>query len=101
MAYLRVGILGHVVVEDNVDALDVHSATEEVRRHQDALLEVLELLISREALFLRHGAMNGDGGEVLLDEELREGDATRNRLHEDDHLGKTGRDDETDALTQA
>ena len=32
-----VGVLGHVVVEDDVDALDVHAATEEVRRHQDPL----------------------------------------------------------------
>ena len=36
---MQVGVcvLGHVVVEDDVDALDVHAATEEVRRHQDPL----------------------------------------------------------------
>ena len=83
---VRVGILGHVVVEDDVDSLDVHAAAEQVGRHQDALLEILELLIAREALFLGHGPMDGDGGEVLVGEELGQRDASRNRLHEDDHL---------------
>ena len=30
-------VLGHVVVEDDVDALDVHAAAEEVRRDEDSL----------------------------------------------------------------
>jgi len=41
-----VRVLRHVVVEDNVDTLDVHSAAEQIGRHQDALLEVLELLVA-------------------------------------------------------
>ncbi len=32
-----VGILWHVVVEDDVDALDVHAAAEQVRRDQNSL----------------------------------------------------------------
>ncbi len=40
-----VRVLRHVVVEHDVHALDVHATTEQVRRHQDALLEVLELLV--------------------------------------------------------
>ena len=35
----------HVVVEDYVDALDVHLTAKQVGGNQDPLLEVLELLI--------------------------------------------------------
>ena len=42
-----VGVLGHVVVEDDVDALDVHAAPEEVRRHQDPLKRRESELIGR------------------------------------------------------
>ncbi len=34
---VRVGVLGHVVVEHNVHSLDVHAAAEQVRRHKDSL----------------------------------------------------------------
>ena len=40
-------VLGHVVVEDDVDALDVHAAAEEVRRHQDPLKRRENELIGR------------------------------------------------------
>ena len=40
-----VRVLGHVVVEDDVDPLDVHATAEQVSGHQDPLLEVLELLV--------------------------------------------------------
>ena len=43
---IGVRVLRHVIVEDDVDALDVHSATEQIGRHQNALLEVLELLVA-------------------------------------------------------
>lgn len=51
---VQVLLLGHwaaflrrreVVVDDDVDALDVHAAAHEVRGHQDALLELLEVVI--------------------------------------------------------
>ena len=32
--------------------------------------------------------MNGDGGEVLLDQQLGHGDTALHRLHEDHHLGE-------------
>jgi hypothetical protein len=35
-----------------------------------------------EPLLLVHAAMDGDGGEVLLHQQLREGDAPLHRLHE-------------------
>jgi len=45
-----VRVLGHVIVEHNVDTLDVHAAAKQVRRHQDTLLEVLELLVTVQAV---------------------------------------------------
>ena len=32
-----VGVLGHVVVEDDVDTLDIHATTEQVGGNQDSL----------------------------------------------------------------
>ena len=100
-----VRVLGHVVVEHNVHSLNVHATTEQICRHQNTLLEVLELLIAlqsarthnktqhmgtmRSPLRLLHAAMNGDGREVLLNEQLVERDAAVDRLHEDDHLLQT------------
>ena len=51
---MKVGIrvLGHVVVEHNVDSLNVHSSTEEVGGNQDPLLEILELLVPEEEILL-------------------------------------------------
>ena len=39
-----------------------------------------------EPFFLAHAPMDGDGGEVLLDEQLRQRDASLHRLHENHHL---------------
>lgn len=40
-----VRILWHVVVEDNVDALNVHAAAKQVGRNKDSPLEVFKLLV--------------------------------------------------------
>jgi hypothetical protein len=45
-----VRVLGHVVVEHNVDTLNVHAATKEIRSHKDPLLEVLELLVAAQSV---------------------------------------------------
>ena len=50
------------------------------------LLEILELLVAGEPLLLVHAAVDGDGREVLLDQQLRQGHATLHALHEDHHL---------------
>ena len=42
---VSVSVLRHVVVEDNVDALNVHATTKQVGGDQNPLLEVLELLV--------------------------------------------------------
>lgn len=66
---VRVRGLGHVVVENDIDTLNVHSSSEEIGGHKDSLLEVLECLISREALLLGHLPVDGNGGEILLREK--------------------------------
>lgn len=38
---VSVGVFGHVVVEDDVDSLDVHSSSEQVGGNQNTALEVL------------------------------------------------------------
>merc|ERR1719414_2419040 len=65
-----VGVLWHVVVEDDVDSLDVHATTKQVGSHQDPLLEVFELLVPGQPLLLGHSSVDGDGGEVQFNEEL-------------------------------
>ena len=37
--------LRHIIVDDNVDALDVNAAANQVSGHQDALLTLLERLV--------------------------------------------------------
>ena len=81
-----VGILGHVVIEDNVNSLNIHTTAEQVGSNQDTLLEVLELLISGKTFFLGHRSVDGNGGEVLVNQELGKSHATLHTLHEDDNL---------------
>ena len=40
-----VGALWHVIVDDNVDSLDIHSPTKQVRGHHNPLVEALEGLV--------------------------------------------------------
>ena len=79
-------VLRHVVVEDNVDALNVHATAEQVGGDENPLLEILELLVSGESLLLSHASVNGDGGEILLYEELGQGNTSLHGLHKDDDL---------------
>merc|ERR1712203_775251 len=83
---VSVSVLWHVVVEDDVDALDIHATAKQVGGNQDSLLEVLELLVPGQPLLLAHPPVDGDGGEVLLNQQLSQGHAALHRLDEDDHL---------------
>ena len=47
-----VSVLGHVVVEDNVDSLNVHTTTKQVGGNQDSLLEIFELLVPDQELVI-------------------------------------------------
>lgn len=67
---IGVRVLGHVVVEHDVHSLNVHATTEQVCGDQNALLEVLELLVTRQPFLLGHCAVDGNGREVLLDQQL-------------------------------
>mmetsp|Transcript_36516 Transcript_36516/g.72731 ORF Transcript_36516/g.72731 Transcript_36516/m.72731 type:complete len:361 (-) Transcript_36516:1523-2605(-) len=81
-----VGRVGHVVVDDDVDTLDVDAAAPDVRRDEDAVLEVLEVLVHLDALLLLHRSVDGHRGEVALLQQLVELDSTLHRLDENNHL---------------
>lgn len=50
---IRVRVLRHVVVEDDVHSFDVHASSEQVSRDEDALVEVFELLIARQSVVVK------------------------------------------------
>mmetsp|Transcript_9195 Transcript_9195/g.16849 ORF Transcript_9195/g.16849 Transcript_9195/m.16849 type:complete len:392 (+) Transcript_9195:196-1371(+) len=86
LAWLAGADAWEVVVDDDVHALDVNAAAEQVRGHQDALLEVFELSVLGNAVWLRHLSVNAHGGEVALLEEAVELDGALVLGHEDHHL---------------
>lgn len=47
---VRVRIVWHVVVKDYVDAFNVHTATKKIRCNEDSLLEIFELLVTRQSM---------------------------------------------------
>ena len=83
---IGVGVFWHVVIEDDVHSFNVHSSPKKVGGHQDSFLEILELLVARESLLLSHASVNGNGGEILLYEELSQGNTSLHRLDKDDDL---------------
>jgi len=83
---VRVARVWHVVVDDDVDALNVDAAPPDVRRDEDAVLEVLEVLVHLDPLLLLHRRVDGDRGKVALLQQLVELHRARDRLHKDDHL---------------
>merc|ERR1712154_757677 len=54
---VSVGRVGHVIVDDDVDALDVDASAPDVGGDQDAVLEILERLVHLDALLLLHAPM--------------------------------------------
>ena len=44
------------------------TSSEQICCHQDSLLEVFKLLVSRQSLLLGHTTMDCNGGEVLLNQ---------------------------------
>uniref|UniRef100_A0A182QFR0 Uncharacterized protein n=1 Tax=Anopheles farauti TaxID=69004 RepID=A0A182QFR0_9DIPT len=81
-----IGILRHVVVEHDVHSFDIHTTPEQIRRNQDTLLEVLKLLVPGQTLLLHHATVDTNGREILLRQQLCQGHAALNRLHEYNHL---------------
>eukprot|EP00760_Papus_ankaliazontas_P017589 PhM_4_TR17333/c0_g1_i1/m.85319 len=83
---VRVGVRRHVVLHDEVDAVDVDAAAEEIRGDEDLGLLRLALVEHGEALRLVHLGVNGNGGELALDEHLVERLAAGDGVDEDDAL---------------
>ena len=104
---IRVGTLRHVVIEDDVHSLDIHTSTEEIRSHENTRLEFFEFLVTSqtrksielvkifctvlaesndEPIFLSHATMNFHGRKVLLGEQLAQCCTTWDRFDEDHHL---------------
>lgn len=48
-----VGILWHVIVEDDVNPFNVHTPAKEVCCHQDPALEVFELLVTTQSVVVK------------------------------------------------
>ena len=84
--FIRILTFWHVIVEDNVDTLNIHTTAKQVRGDQNTSLEVLEELVALETLLLVHGAVNINGGKVLLLQQSRQGNATLNRFDKNDDL---------------
>ena len=64
--------VGHVVVDDDVDTLNVDTTTEDVGGHHNPGLKVLELLVAGDAIGLGETSVDGDGGKVALHQQTVE-----------------------------
>ena len=76
----------HIVVDDNVHTLNVHTTRKQFRRHKNALLKVLEFRVVCEPLRLIHATMDGNGRELLVVQDVGKGFAALNGLDEDNQL---------------
>lgn len=83
---VRVSVSGGIVVDDDVDTLDVDTTTKDVGGDEDTLLEGLELLETRNTLWLGKGRVDADGGEVALLEKGVELGCALDRLDKDTDL---------------
>jgi len=96
---IGVGVLWHIVIEDNVHSLDINTSTEKIRSHQDSSLKVLEETVPLESLLLVHASVDVDGGEVLVFQELVECDASLHALDKDDDLVELERVEQVEELS--
>lgn len=101
---VRIGSIGHIIVDSNVDALNVDTATEDVRGDTDTGLELLELLVTLDTarcqsamlttqktlsnlpLLLTDAGVDRRAGKVALAQELIKLCAAQRRTNEDDDL---------------
>ena len=61
---VSVRVLRHVIIEDDVDALNVHASAEQIGGDKDPPLEVLELLIARQARCEKNKGWPSDTGTL-------------------------------------
>lgn len=83
---IRVCILGHVVVEDDVDTFDIYTSAKDVCCNHDALVKVLEGLVTGDALLLGHSRVDADAGEAAFTQKLIQFVGTGDRSDKDDNL---------------
>lgn len=81
-----VSITWKIVVDSQVDTLNVDTTSENIGGDTDTLVELLELLITLDALLLTDTGVDSDGWEVALAKELVELSSTKSGLDEDDDL---------------
>ena len=67
---VRVGRVGHVVVDDVADPGDVEAARRDVGGHEHVVRAVAEALQRARALVLGHVPLQGDGAEAALRESF-------------------------------
>lgn len=100
---VRVSLVGHIIVNGDVDTLNINTTTEDISGHTDTGLEVLELLVALDTsllsaqrsctliegylpLLLTNTRVNRSTGEVALAQKLVKLCATQSRANEDDNL---------------
>lgn len=93
-----VGLLGEVVVDDHVHLLHIDATAEQLRRHQNTVLEVFELLEVLETRLRRHVSRDARVAEVLLVEDAGELLRARAVADEDDDLVELQGVEEVDQL---
>jgi len=81
-----VRVLGHVIVDDDIHALNVNASSKEVGGDHDSGTEGLEITIARDSFLLLEVRMDADGGEVALSQEASQLFAAFARTHKDDQL---------------
>ena len=81
-------IIREIVVDNDVDALDIDTAAEQVCRHKDASFKVLKGLVFGNTLILFQTGVNTDGGKITLREEAIKLIGTSHLRDENDNLVK-------------
>mmetsp|Transcript_2101 Transcript_2101/g.3157 ORF Transcript_2101/g.3157 Transcript_2101/m.3157 type:complete len:277 (+) Transcript_2101:517-1347(+) len=87
-----VSVLGirfrHIVINDNINALDIDTTTDEISGHKNALLTLLKALVNIKTIFLRHASINADRREIAVVKQLVEGLCALHRFDENNNLVK-------------
>jgi len=96
---VSIRVFWHVVVENDVHSFDIDTSSEEIGGDQDSSLKVFEQRVSFKSFLLVHGPVDVDGWEVLVFEELVQGDASLNGFDEDDDLVEFERVEEVEQFS--
>lgn len=64
-----IGFVGEIVIDHDIDPLDIDSASKQIRRDQNAGIEILERLVLGNSLGLFHASVDANGRKVALGQE--------------------------------